>query len=181
MKNKPDFFNKEVKIDDYIFYQSDSDKHDRVYVPRTKESFIEFIDKLWSLTENPTGEEIENFELVKEYPFLFPKNRWDGGMYLYDNNKFKRWFDYTEVDWLLKMNREKTLELLKNLGKEFDRNSDDMRYSYMIMDIKEKYYSLRWYDSGNTDEGFRLIDEYCDYISENHLGRLEDPPKSGRL
>lgn len=171
MKNKPEFFNIEVKIGDYVFYESTSDQHNRVYVPSSAESFEEFIDVLWSLTANPTEEEKQNYELVKKYPFLFVKNRWDGGIYLYypKENEYNRWFRHTEVSWLLQLDHDKTIELLDNLVEEFDNHSKDFKYIYTITDIKEKWYTLRWYDNGNTKKGYKLIHEYCQYMDEHNM------------
>lgn len=167
MRNKPDSFNKEIVINDYVFYQSDSDKHGRVYVPRIKEDFNEFIEALWSLTENPTDEEKENYELIKKYPFLLGRNRWDDGIYLHFHSEdFNRWFATHELSWLMRFDKERTLKLLQDLTEEFDELREDFKYYYMIRDTKEKWGMLRWYDSGNTDRGYEIIEEYCAYMSK---------------
>ena len=84
MKRKPDFFNIKHEINGYTFYESSSDQHSRVYVPRT-EDFIEFIDALWSLLpqERRTRYARRNKRMFKRYPWLFVKNRWDGGIWLW--------------------------------------------------------------------------------------------------
>lgn len=164
MKRKPEFFSIEHKINDYTFYESESDKHNRIYVPRT-EDFLEFIDKLYDLLpmERRNNYTRRNKEMFKRYPWLFVKNRWDGGIDLWDKDgNFKlNWFDYHEGDWLEEQNPYLFFNWQEDLSKEFKKNAPEHFYYYMIMDTKEKYWTLRWYDNGNTENGNKIIDKYC--------------------
>lgn len=99
-----------------------------------------------------TTEEIKrNKELIKEYPFLLPRNRWTGKVVEdYD-------YSYTEIDampigWRKAFGDQMLKELKEALG--------DFADKYRITQIKEKYGELRWYDFGNTKEGFEVISKY---------------------
>lgn len=99
-------------------------------------------------------EEIKrNKELVKEYPFLLPRNRWTGKpMEDYD-------YSFTELDdmpagWRKAFGMQMLKELKEALVKA------NILDKYRIAQIKEKYGELRWYDFGNTEEGFKVISKY---------------------
>lgn len=82
-----------------------------------------------------------NRELVKEYPFLLPHSRWTDKV---DENYD---YSYTEMDsmpvgWRLAFG-DQLLKEIKDCLVEFNCLDD-----YRILQIKEKYGSLRWYDSG---------------------------------
>jgi hypothetical protein len=82
-----------------------------------------------------------NKKLIKEYPFLLPRNRWTGEVCKdYD-------YSYTELDampagWRKAFGLQMCKEIKEELVK-FNYLND-----YRILDIKEKYGSLRWYDNG---------------------------------
>ncbi len=178
MKRKPDFFNIKHEINGYTFYESSSDQHSRVYVPRT-EDFIEFIDALWSLLpqERRTKYARRNKKMFKRYPWLFVKNRWDGGIWLWDKDgNFKlNWFDYHEGDFLEEVNPHMFFSMQEEIAAELRENAPNSFYYYMIMDIKEKWWTLRWYDSGFTSNGHKIIQKYCD-LYEVELGWREKSP-----
>lgn len=169
MRVKPEFFSIEHKINDYIFYESESDQHNRVYVPRT-EDFIKFIDALWELLpyERRTHYAERNKTLFKKYPWLFIKNRWDGGIYLWDKegNLELDWFDSHEGVFLEQTNPYMFFSMQEEIAAELHKNAPESFYYYMILDIKEKYWTLRWYDTGNTDNGYKIIDKYCKLFEE---------------
>jgi len=97
----------------------------------------------------------ENKKLIKEYPFLLPRNRWTGDVAKdYD-------YSYTELDAMptgwrnafgLAMCQEIKDELVK-----YNYLND-----YRIVQIKEKYGSLRWYDAGHPAGSNiqKIIDKY---------------------
>lgn len=164
MKLKPEFFNIEHKIKGYTFYESDSNEHNRVYVPRT-EDFLEFLDALWKLVPKKKKDEKakHNYELFKKYPWLFVKNRWDGGVPLWDS-KYKLdpvWFEWHEADALERANEELFMRMQEELAAELKEKAPNSYYYYMIVDIKEKYGTLRWYDNGNTEKGRAIVNKYC--------------------
>lgn len=83
----------------------------------------------------------ENKKLVKEFPFLLPRNRFSGEVSKdYD-------YTYTELDSMPNGWRNKFgLQMCKEIKDEL------VKYNYLddyrIMDIKEKYGILCWYDWG---------------------------------
>lgn len=98
------------------------------------------------------GNKVElNKTLINLYPWLKPKNRFTGEV-LDDYD-----YSYTELDnlpngWLRAFGLQLVEELDKALG--------DFREEYRIIEIKEKYGMLCWYDSGHTDEAEEVIDKY---------------------
>lgn len=173
MKRKYNFFSIERKVagTDYIFYESESDQHNRVYVPQTKDDFNEFIDVLWRLipSKRKTREMQQNYSWIQRYPWLFVKNRWDGGIYLTKMNSDELlydWFDYHEgSDWASVIPFE-FYQMQEELLQEFLLINPDLIYLYTIIDIKEKYGTFRWYDNGCTDGGRKIINKYAKIIEK---------------
>lgn len=100
-------------------------------------------------------ERFKNKQLVKEYPFLFPRNRWT------DKVDEDYNYEYTELDAMPEGWRKAFGEkLCKELKDELVRV--DYLYKYRISQIKEKYGTLRWYDFGNTKEGYEILRKYED-------------------
>ena len=93
----------------------------------------------------------KNKELCKEYPFLKPRNRWTGKLVEdYD-------YSYTELDdmplgWRIAFGEKLLKELKVALGDHLNK--------YRIVQIKEKYGYLRWYDFGHTEEAYEVISKY---------------------
>ena len=83
----------------------------------------------------------ENKKIIKEFPFLLPKNRFNGRVsYDYD-------YTYTELDdmpegWRNTFGIEMCEKIKKCLLKA------DYLNKYRITQIKEKWGTLRWYDNG---------------------------------
>lgn len=107
-----------------------------------------------------TDEQVEyNKKLIEKYPFLLPRSRWTGDVVAdYD-------YSYTELDnmpdgWR-KAFGEQMCEEICNVLKKYEALDD-----YRIMDIKEKYGGLRWYDSGVNkecyDEYHEILNKYCE-------------------
>jgi hypothetical protein len=93
----------------------------------------------------------KNKELIAEYPFLLPRNRFTGEVDL-DYN-----YAYTELDampegWRKAFGEQMCKEIKNALGKNLN--------NYRIMQIKEKFGSLRWYDNGATEKVNRIISKY---------------------
>lgn len=93
----------------------------------------------------------ENKRLISKFPFLALKN---GG-----NEKSDEEIDYefTELDalpkgWKIAFGEKICEELTEALGA--------LVKEYKISQIKEKWGGLRWYDFGNTEKGFKVIDKY---------------------
>lgn len=100
-----------------------------------------------------------NKRLIKEFPFLLPRNRFnDKVSYDYD-------YTYTELDdmpegWRISFGIEMCEKIKKCLIKA------DYLNSYRITQIKEKYGTLRWYDNGVPEsissEHYSIINHYED-------------------
>jgi len=98
---------------------------------------------------------IANKKLIKEYPFLLPRNRWTG-----EPSKDYN-YEYTELDAMPEGWRKTFgLDMCKEIKEEL------VKYNYLndyrIMEIKEKYGSLRWYDNGYPagSKISEIIDKY---------------------
>lgn len=104
---------------------------------------------------------ISNIWLCIKYPFLRPANRWTG-----KRVKWLTWAgSYTELDAMpsawkhdfgIKMSAEIAASLKKTGGRKAVKK-------YRIMQIREKYGYLWWYDAGSTEEVHRIIAKYCRY------------------
>ena len=98
---------------------------------------------------------MHNKELVIRYPFLLPHNRWTG--------QVDKDYDYTyaELDampegWRIAFAEQMLEELREELSKFNYLNE------YRILQIKEKYGSLCWYDGGVPSES-KIYDIICKY------------------
>ena len=92
--------------------------------------------------------------MISSFPFLLPRNRWTG--------KVSEDFDYTYNEmsfmpdgWARAFGFEMLCELERALREE------GILDDYRIMDIKEKYGTLCWYDSGTTQRVDDIINKYC--------------------
>lgn len=98
-----------------------------------------------------------NKKLIEEYPFLLPRNRFTGEvMEDYDYSWTELDGVETPVGWDL---------LLLMLVEEIKQCLDKADYAdkYRIMQVKEKFGSLRWYDNGAPKE---IYDELQDIIGK---------------
>ena len=83
---------------------------------------------------------LKNKKLLKKYPFLMVRNRWNG-------KPISDVYAWTELDnmpdgWRKAFGEQMCQEIYDELEKF------DYVHEYRIMDIKEKYGTLRWYDAG---------------------------------
>ena len=83
----------------------------------------------------------ENKKLIKEFPFLLPRNRFTGEvMSGYD-------YDFTELDSMPDGWRKAFgLEMCREIKDYLIKHNFPLD-EYRIMDIKEKYGTLCWYDN----------------------------------
>lgn len=101
-----------------------------------------------------TQTQIGNKALVEKYPFLLPRNRWTGEPVAdYD-------YSFTELDdmpagWRKAFGEQMCEELLAEVP--YMKSPEQ----YRILQIKEKYGMLRWYDSGGTERTDRIIERYA--------------------
>lgn len=101
-----------------------------------------------------TQTQIENKRLVEKYPFLRPRNRWTGEPVAdYD-------YSFTELDdmptgWRKAFGEQMCEELLAEVPYTKDPEH------YRILQIKEKFGELRWYDAGGTERTGQIIQRYA--------------------
>lgn len=98
-----------------------------------------------------TEQQIRNKELVEKYPFLLPRH-WKTGDVDVDYD-----YTWTELDdmpdgWRNAFGEQMCNEILHCLEKA------DYVDQYRILQIKEKYGGLRWYDSGAPDSIYDELD-----------------------
>ena len=111
----------------------------------------------------------ENKRLCERYPFLIPRNRFSG-MRITEADSGGYWpgtpemipeydYEFTELDDMPDGWREAFGEqMLEELREELEKH--ELLDKYMIVQIKEKYGFLHWYDSGNTEHGHEIIEKY---------------------
>lgn len=103
-----------------------------------------------------------NRTLLKKYPWLTPHNVWTGEL-SEDYDYEYTWADSIPRGWRLAFG-DQIIEELDQLLKKY--NVED----YQILQIKEKYGGLRWYDNGFPRVGF---DEYNAWIYKYEKLSLE--------
>ena len=86
---------------------------------------------------------IQNRKLCKRYPFLIPRNRWTDKIAWGKRDKYS----YTELDDMDKGWRKAFgIQMCEEIRTELIKF--DFLEKYRIMEIKEKFGELRWYDNG---------------------------------
>ena len=95
-----------------------------------------------------------NKALLEKYPWLTPYNIWTKKP-LEDYNYERTWADDIPKGWRLAFG-DQMIEELDQLLKKY--NLED---NYRIVQIKEKFGGLRWYDDGFSKEGYG---EYRDWL-----------------
>lgn len=126
-----------ITLLEYLYYKEEAEWRDGIYYPHLKE--IQEYNK----------------NLIEAYPFLRPRNRWtDETAEDYD-------YTYTELDampegWRIRFGEEMVEEISQELKKY---NFED---KYRIIQIKEKWGGLRWYDGGwpQGSQIGRIISKY---------------------
>ena len=85
-----------------------------------------------------------NTELVERYPFLALHNNWTGKVIEdYDPERDGTYLDEMPVGWKIAFGEHMCEELRNELIKW------DFLNTYSLLQVKEKYGSLRWYDNGS--------------------------------
>ena len=96
---------------------------------------------------------MQNKKLTERYPFLIPRNCFSGKVMKGYNHS------YTELD-CLEPGWKKAFGILicEDIRNELIKHN--YLYKYRIMEIKEKYGSLRWYDNGAPGNVHDMIMKY---------------------
>ena len=108
------------------------------------------------------AEIIRNKHLCKRYPFLIPRNVFtDKVVWKAYHNKYTYPYCYTELDdmedgWRAKFGIQMCEEIRQELIKY------NFLHDYRILQIKEKFGELRWYDCGipKGSKIWNIIDKY---------------------
>lgn len=95
-----------------------------------------------------------NKDLLKKYPWLTPYSIWAGEL-LEGYNYEYTWADDIPDGWRLAFG-DQMIEELDQLLRKYN-----LRDEYRIVQIKEKFGGLRWYDDGFPEEGY---EEYMDWL-----------------
>lgn len=109
-----------------------------------------------------------NKELIERYPFLMPRNLWTGEV----SDEYD--YTYTKLDampngWRIAFGEQMCEEIREELIKA------DYLDRYRIMDIKEKWGRLAWYDNYGTDRLYREIIPKYERLSEHTCIRCGRP------
>lgn len=114
----------------------------------------------------------ENKRLCDEYPFLIPSNRFSGKRINCNEKGYwpgspeeqpPEWnYEYTELDdmpegWRKAFGEQMCIEIKQALLEE---GGEKLLDAYRIVQIKEKYGYLRWYDNFTTDKIQNIINKY---------------------
>lgn len=104
----------------------------------------------------------KNKKLCEHYPFLIPRHIWTDKV-MWEVSKLD-WrytvpYSYTLLDtmpkgWREAFGEQMCEEIREALIKE------NYLYEYRVVQIKEKYGQLRWYDNGAPSEVYDIIDKY---------------------
>lgn len=111
----------------------------------------------------------ENKELCKKYPFLRIRNVWTNE---YDDTYEYTWLDDMPEGWRKCFGLQMCDDILAALIESGIKPED-----YQIVQIKEKYGSLRWYDNGAPEKVHDVILKYG-YLSEHvciNCGKIDVP------
>lgn len=99
----------------------------------------------------------DNKKLIKEFPFLQPRNVW--------TDKIADDYDYTYVlgvDDLPAGWERLFLQMCKDLKKQLIK--DNYLDKFRFTQIKEKYNTMRLYNNGCSEKAHRILDKY-EYLS----------------
>ena len=85
-----------------------------------------------------------NKKLVQSFPFLLPRNVWDDSI----DDDYD--YEYTVLDEMPDGWRKAFGEMMcEEIKQELLRFGKDVLDNYRVLDVKEKYGQLRWYDNGH--------------------------------
>lgn len=98
-----------------------------------------------------------NTDLIENYPFLALRD------YNTDeiiNDGLSTWLDNMPEGWRIAFSMKMCDEIKKALIEYDSKNGTDLLHEYRIVQIKEKFGGLRWYDNGNIPEVALIISKY---------------------
>lgn len=95
----------------------------------------------------------KNKGLVEKYPFLLPAHD-DNGNPVKDYDYTYTWLDFMPEGWRKAFGEQMCEEILQAL------QEDNCLDEYEVVEVKEKFGFLHWYDFGGTDKVYKVIDRY---------------------
>lgn len=109
----------------------------------------------------------QNKKLCERYPFLIPHQQWTGENLFDKKNKYK-WFyttpySFTELDFMpYGWRKNFGIQMCEEIREELIKNN--FLNEYRIIEIKEKYGELRWYDGGIPKDSkvWDIIEKYTE-------------------
>ena len=113
-----------------------------------------------------------NKQLIEQYPFLMPYNRWTGEP-IEDYNYEYIWLDDMPDGWRNAFGLQMCEELKQAL---LEKGGEKLLSKFRILQIKEKFGSLRFYTNWTTPEIDKIIDKY-ENISYSTCIRCGAPAK----
>lgn len=114
----------------------------------------------------------ENEEIIKMYPFLRLRNEFTDEFIYPDGENETTWLDDFPYGWLLSFG----MGMIEEINQEYLKMNEEARNDFRIIQIKEKYGSLRFYVSFATEKMYEIIDKY-ERISEKTCIRCGKPAK----
>lgn len=99
----------------------------------------------------------ENAALCERYPFLIPRSLWSGEIHPDYDYSFTKLDDLPE-GWRIAFGEELCEEIKAALLRD---GGEEALNAYRVLDIKEKYGVLRWYDRHGNNEIYKLINQYA--------------------
>lgn len=102
---------------------------------------------------------MENKELIEKYPFLMPRNDWTGEV-VEDYDYSYTLLDDLEPGWKIRFG----MPFIEDLREVLVKNN--CLDNYLVVQIKEKFGSLRWYSYGEPEEWLDHMYAW-EYISEH--------------
>lgn len=102
----------------------------------------------------PEDEKQKNRELCRKYPFLQPRD-WRDDPYPDEDYSFT-YLDDMPVGWKKAFGEQMCEEIMQVLSE--DGNVDN----YRVLQVKEKYGTLHWYDNGVSDKVYEILNKYED-------------------
>lgn len=97
----------------------------------------------------------ENEQLIKTFPFLRCRYVFTGEFVYLDGANESTWFDDVPDGW-----RDIFIDMCREINIEYNRLTNEQKEMFQIVEVKEKYGTLRVYCHSYTREIDNIIDKY---------------------
>ena len=114
-----------------------------------------------------------NKELKELYNWLKPRNCWTGELIETDDDFIE--LDFMPIGWRISFGDK--------MCKQLDKILKKAKYTdkYRILEIKEKYGSLRWYDNGVPKEIYKKYNKWINKYEKKSKHTCADCGKKGKI